>query len=160
MFEIAKETLLPRSPAQLWDVLANFDQYERWNPYVRPKGLAERGAEVGYSFRMNPANPRFWRVTATVSECEPGAHLAFDVKLSRLLLSIEEHFRIEPAPEGARLTHTINCKGLIARLSLPKTRRNFEVLLSETDRFLTQYLARPRAKPPAKVMRPKGGRRP
>lgn len=160
MFEIARETLLPRSPAQLWEVLANFDQYERWNPYVRPKGLAERGAEVEYSFRMNPANPRFWRVTATISEYEPTAHLAFDVKLSRMLLSIEEHFRIERAPEGARLIHTICCKGLIARLRLPKTRRNFEVLLSETDRLLTQYLTRPRPKPVAKIMRPNSRRRP
>jgi len=32
--------------------------------------------EVEYSFRMNPANPRFWRVTATVSECDPGERLA------------------------------------------------------------------------------------
>ena len=84
----------------------------------------------------------------------------FALHRQALLLSIEEHFRIEPAPEGARLIHIISCKGLIARLSLPKTRRNFEVLLSETDRFLTQYLARPRAKPPAKVMRKKGERRP
>ena len=160
MFEIARETLLPRSPAQLWEVLANFDQYERWNPYVRPKGLPERGAEVEYAFRMNPANPRFWRVTATISQCDPGEHLAFDVKLGGMLLSIEEHFKIERVPEGARLTHSIRCKGLIARLSLPKTRRNFEVLLSETDRFLTQYLARPRTNPAAKAIRAKKGRRP
>ncbi|BBE33063.1 hypothetical protein SmB9_07210 [Sphingosinicella microcystinivorans] len=159
VFEIVRETLLLRSPDQLWEVLADFDRYERWKPYVRPKGLFERGAEIEFSFRMNPANPRFWRVTATISRCDPGEHLAFDVKLGGMLLSIEEHFKIEPAPEGTRLTHSISCKGLIARLGLPKIRRNFEVLLSETNRLLTQYLARPRSKPAAKVMRSKKGRR-
>lgn len=158
MFEIARETLLPCSPAQLWEVLANFDQYERWNPYVRPKGQCERGAEVEYAFRMNPANPRFWHVTATISEHEPAAHLAFDVKLSRLLLSIEEHFRIEQMPEGARLIHSICGKGLIARLRLSKARRNFKGILSEADRLLTQYLSRSQNKPVFSV-KPKRRRR-
>ena len=159
MFEVARETLVQRSPAQLWEVLIDFDQYQRWSPYFRPKGLPKLGGEIEYSFRTNPANPRFWRVTATISEFEPSAHLAFDMSVGRLLLSIEEHFRIERTPEGSRLIHSICCKGLFARLRLPKARRNFDKLLSETDRLLAQYLSKHRSRAAAKIMRPKGRRR-
>lgn len=155
MFEVARVTLIARLPAQLWDVLANFDRYERWNPYVRPKGEPERGKEIGYSFRMNPANPRFWDVSAVVSAWEPGARMGFDVRLS-WMLSIEEYFILEPAPGGTRLIHSFRCKGPIARLRLSKARRNFEGILSETDRLLTAYLAVPaKPLPPSKPKKPK-----
>lgn len=41
MFEVQKETLLDRTTVQLWEILLDFDRYERWNPYVRPQGTAE-----------------------------------------------------------------------------------------------------------------------
>lgn len=158
MFEVEKETLLDRTPAQLWEVLIDFDRYERWNPYVRPKGTAELLKEVPYWFRMKPDKPGFWRVSAIVTELEPRERLAFDVKLS-WLLSIEERYVLESREGGSRLIHSFRCKGLIARLRLSKARRNFEGILSETERLLTQYLARPPAKSPPQAKRPASRRR-
>lgn len=157
MFEVAQETLIARSPAQVWDVLANFEGYERWSPYVRPKRTPERRKEIDYSFRMNPSNPRFWPVSAIVSEWEPCERLGFDVRLN-WMLSIEQRFLLEPAAGGTRLIHSFCCKGLMARLRLTKARRNFESILSETNRLLTAYLARP-AKPVLSAKPKRRGRR-
>lgn len=158
MFEVSNETLFECTPAQLWGVLVNFDQYERWNPYVRPKGTASRGTEVPYWFRMKPDRPFFWRVSAIITELEPRTRLVFNVKLS-WLLSIEERYVLEPCAGGSRLIHSFRCDGLIARLRLRKARNNFEGILSETDRFLTRYLARMPTTSAPKMKRPKTGRR-
>lgn len=141
MFDVERETQLSQTPAQLWRVLSNFDGYERWNPYVRPKGVPELRTEVPYWLRMKPERPSFWRVSALVTELEPNARLTFDVKLS-WLLSIEERYVLEPRAGGTRLIHSFRCKGLIARLRLSKARRNFEGILSETERFLIAYMQR------------------
>lgn len=158
MFEVSKETLLECTPVQLWEVLVNFDQYECWNPYIRPKGAPSLGEEVPYWFRMKPDKPGFWRVSAIVTELEPRARLAFDVKLN-WLLSIEERYILEPRAGGSLLIHSFRCKGLIARLRLRKARRNFEGILSETGRFLTSYLARMPARSVPRTKRPKSWRR-
>ncbi|AJA11766.1 hypothetical protein SKP52_24645 (plasmid) [Sphingopyxis fribergensis] len=158
MFEVTQETHIARSPAQVWDVLANFERYEQWSPYVRPKGSPEQGKEIDYSFRMNPANPRFWPVTAIVSEWEPCAKLGFDVRLN-WMLTIEERFVLEPAAGGTRLVHSFRCRGLLARLRLSKARRNFKEILNETDRLLTRYLSRPANKPVLSAKPKRKGRR-
>lgn len=158
MFEVSNETLFECTPAQLWEALVNFNQYERWNPYVRPKGIPSRGQEVPYWLRMKPDKPGFWRVSAIVTELEPRSRLAFDVKLS-WLLSVEERYVLERRPQGTLLIHSFRCKGLIARLRLNKARRNFEGILSETDRFLVRYISRSQAKPIPKAKHPKNGRR-
>lgn len=159
MFEVEKETLLDRTPSQVWDVVVNFDNYDRWNPYMRPSGTLELGATIPYWFRMQPDKLKFWHMTADITALEPGARLALTVKLN-WAFSIEESYIVEPASKGSRLVHRFRCTGLASRFAAGKARRNFDSILSETDRLLKRYLQKPAVKLPSKgFRRQKGGRR-
>lgn len=144
MFEVANETILHASPPRVWTALTSFEEFKRWNPYVRPSGPAAPEAVVQYSFRMNP-KARFWTVDALLIECEQQVRLVFRFGFG-WFLSFEEDYAIYPDPVGSKLIHTFRCTGVLSKLRLKNMKRNFRAMLDVTDRMLQRHLSRVRSK--------------
>ena len=96
MRELSKTIEIDATPERVWAVLADFDAYGEWNPFIRRiSGAPERGSRL--EVRIEPPGGRAMTFKPTVREAEPGRELRW---LGRLLLpgifDGEHSFRIEP----------------------------------------------------------------
>lgn len=158
MFEVRNETILYASPPRVWTVLSSFDEFKRWNPYVRPSGPTAPEAVVEYSFRMNPKKARFWTVDAKLTAYDPHTRLVFQFGFG-WFMSLEESYTIHTDPVGSKLVHSFRCTGLVSKLPMKKMQRNFRAMLEVMDRMLQRHLSRARSKQmPAKRKVRKGFR--
>lgn len=144
MFVEENETILHASPPKVWAALIRFDDYARWNPFVRIAGPLEQGALVEYSFRMKSNKRRFFTVDARIVALEPQRRVTFRFGFGGLL-SFEESYCVVPIPVGSQLVHSFCCTGLLSALKLRNMRKNFGKMLEITDRLFQRQLtpARP-----------------
>jgi hypothetical protein len=114
MKRVRTEALLPFPPEAVWDVLADFEAYEEWNPLnLRARGRAEPGAKVAMTF-INPARPGTTiDQVVTVTDCRRGDILAWEGRVP-LLFSGRHSFVLRPEGPGTRLIHGEDMSGLIA----------------------------------------------
>lgn len=163
MVEFERERILPYTPAQIWAVLADFENHRVWNPYVRLKAFQGDPVTLRYELRMDPQKPKFVEVAASLLAAYPERLLTIDVRPS-FLLKFEDSYALSPVPGGTKLHHSISCRGLLVGLRLPGVRKSFETMLNATDAFLTTHLEKKyrglpqRGLPPSKPKR-RGGRR-
>lgn len=164
-----RERIFPYTPAQMWAVLADYDNHRIWNPYTRLKMLGEDPVILRYELRMGPHKPRFLEVPATVLAAYPERLLTIDVR-PNFLLKFEESYALSPVEGGTKLHHSFAVRGLLVGLRLPGVRKSFKTMLDSVDGILASWLDRkykrsaPRVVPPSRPKpRPKpkfcGGRR-
>jgi hypothetical protein len=105
MKRLVTEVNIKASPAQVWDVLANFDGYSTWNPFiVRAQGDAAVGASV--RLRMSPPGGRAVTLTPHVTQAVPGEVLEWLGRLAVPHLFDGRHrFELHPTASGTRLVH-------------------------------------------------------
>ena len=154
MVEFERERILPYTPAQIWAVLADFENHRVWNPYVRIKAFQIDPVTLRYELRMDPQKPKF------LLAAYPERLLTIDVRPS-FLLKFEDSYALSPAPGGTKLNHSFSCRGLFVGLRLPGVRKSFETMLDAIDGILASHLEKKyRGLPPSKP-KPKhrGGRR-
>lgn len=156
MFAAENETVLRAPPSNVWTAVTHFEDYGRWNPFVRVVGQPTQGAVVAYSFRMKSHKPRFLTVNARITDLEVQRQMTFRWGFE-WLLAVEESYFIEPAPGGSRLVHSFCCTGLFSALKL-KMRRNFHHVLEIVDGQLQRHLSPARPPHPAKKRVRKGFR--
>src|SRR3546814_10450104 len=84
MVEFERERILPYTPAQIWAVLADFENHRVWNPYVRIKAFQIDPVTLRYELRMDPQKPKFLEVAASLLAAYPERLLRSEEHTSEL----------------------------------------------------------------------------
>ena len=95
------------TPSQLWQVLADAEAWPQWSYVTSMTWTSPRPFRIGTTRAIETRTGG--RVIDEVIAWHPEAHLAFRVNATSVPAeggSVEE-FRIEPAPQGCRLTWTM-----------------------------------------------------
>lgn len=112
MIEVASEIVIGAAPDRVWRTLTDFAHFRQWHPFLELEGVAEKGAKVGYWFRLNPAGPGRWDTTAVVKELEAPRTLVFELGI-RGLIWIEERFELSEATGGTLVKHGASFTGFL-----------------------------------------------
>src|SRR3546814_9353368 len=94
------------SPPKVWTALTRFEDYERWNPFIRIAGRPEAGALVQYSFRMKSNKPRFFTIDACIITFEPQRRMTFRFGFGGLLRSVEHTSELQSL---LRISYAVFC---------------------------------------------------
>ena len=130
MKELHSEIEIAASPERVWDILADFAAYPRWNPFIRHiSGELEVGERL--EVRLEPPDSRGMTLRPTVLSAEPNRQLQW---LGHLLVpglfDGEHTLATEPLDENrVRFVQHEVFKGVLVPLvarSLANTLRGFE----------------------------------
>lgn len=130
MVELRHEIEIGATPAAIWAVLAEFEGYSRWNPFIRRvSGEIEVGAKL--EVEIAPPGGRAMTFKPTVLVARRERELRWLGRLVfRGLLDGEHTFRLEPLPGGrTRFTQSERFRGVLVRpleRTLGKTLIGFE----------------------------------
>ena len=130
--ELHTEIHIDATPEEVWEVLADLDAYEEWNPFITSSGGTVAVGERLVN-RMEPPGGRAMTFRPTVTVVEPARTFEW---LGRLGLPgvFDGRHRFDLAPEdgGTHLTHTESFRGVMVpllRRSLDApTRAGFEAM--------------------------------
>jgi hypothetical protein len=135
MKSLRTEVVIEAPAERVWRLLADFDRYREWNPFIRHlSGRAEVGARL--EVRLQPSGSRGMTIRPTVVAAEPGRELGW---LGHLvvpgLFDGEHRFTLEPlGPERVRFVQSEAFGGLLvpllARYLDTTVRRGFEEMNS------------------------------
>jgi hypothetical protein len=95
------------TPGQLWQVLEEAESWPRWSPLTKMTWTSPAPLRVGTIRAIEMRNGAV--AVEEVIAWKPHSHMAFRMNKSsfaRERASVEEH-RIEPTPQGCRLTWTL-----------------------------------------------------
>lgn len=115
--------------------------------------MAEKGAKVGYWFRLDPAGPRRWDTIALIKELEAPRTLVFEFGI-RGLIWVEERFELSEAMGGTLVKHDARFTGFIS-VVLPTgfiQRRALPIYQTPIER-LQRYLAPSPGQQPSRLQR-------
>ena len=131
--ELHTETVIQDSPQRVWDVLADFEAYSEWNPFIpRISGSAETGSHL--DVQLQPPGGRGMRLRPTVLAAKRPQELRWLGHLGVPGLFDGEHrFRIEPVgADRVRFVQEERFSGLLVPLVLRfverGTRQGFEAM--------------------------------
>jgi hypothetical protein len=132
MKELRTEIEINASPEKVWQILTDFDQYSKWNPFIHHAiGKAEMGAKVDISFKKNTKD---MTLHCKVTKLIPNHKLGWAYKVFLSVLWHGEHtFTIEPAGENrVRLIDSEVFTGLLIPFQAKdidtNSRRDFEAM--------------------------------
>jgi hypothetical protein len=127
---LRREIEIDAPPDRVWKVLADFEAYPDWNPFIpHIAGRLEQGARL--EVRIAPPGGRAMTFKPTVQAVEPERELRW---LGRLLVpglfDGDHSLRVEPLGDGrSRFTQSERFSGLLVGLfkgALRKTDAGFE----------------------------------
>ncbi|MFC0106198.1 SRPBCC family protein [Kibdelosporangium aridum] len=100
------------SPDVVWASIVDFEAYQEWNPFVvKGSGSAVVGTTLDFMFQL--PGDKATRVRPTVRIAEPGRHLRWEgITVSRVILSGQHEFILEPAGTGTKLVQREYFRGL------------------------------------------------
>lgn len=110
---ISKEISIGSPPDVVWEILADLDAYESWNPFlVAAEGRAEPGARLSITGK---ASEKGFTFHPQVTESVPGRRLAWVGRLGGLpgLFTGEHRHELEEIPEGTRYTQSEIFSGIL-----------------------------------------------
>lgn len=111
MKEVRTEIEINSSPDKIWNILADFEKYEKWNPFInRIVGEPREGSKIEIHVTTPAGKSRMYQ--PTVTKVEQGHELRWIGK--SLLLNGEHIFAIEQMKQGrVRLVHREVFYGLL-----------------------------------------------
>jgi hypothetical protein len=129
MKELRTEIEIAAPPERVWGVLADFDSYPEWNPFIRRiSGQPAVGSQLEVA--IEPPEGRAITLKPSVLKAQPNQELAW---LGRLMLpgifDGEHHFELHPRNGGTLFVQREAFRGILVPLVggvLEKTRRGFE----------------------------------
>ena len=129
--EIQTHIDIDAPPERVWTVLADFERYPDWNPFIREiRGDVRQGARL--HVRLGPPGGKTTAFTPVVTRVDSGQALAWLGTLGFSWIFAGEHvFRLEPLGESrTRFHQSESFRGVLVpllRKSLDTdTRRGFE----------------------------------
>lgn len=132
MQSIETSIIIDAPPAQVWQVLMNFDRYPQWNPFVKSiKGEAKMGAHLECTLQPEGMKPQVFKPTVVALELEREFAWLGKLGISGLFDG-EHHFQLIPQDDKTLFIHKENFNGILVPLLLAligdKTRRGFEAM--------------------------------
>ena len=123
-------------PADIWQVLVDFDSYPDWNPMLgKVQTRLETGAQVRMEVLRGESNPL--KLSANITSLKDAEEVVWRGG-NALVISGEHYFRIEQLDkQHCRLHHGENFKGLLVPLLRP-TLRKASALYEAMNRALKQ----------------------
>ena len=122
-YRIETHIAIDAPPELVWAVVADFERYPQWNPFILEViGSVREGASVRYRFEF-PRGIRIWAV-AKILRFEPGRELLWEAHfLSRSVFNGAHHFKMRPSANGGTLfIHGELFSGLFCPLAWPVVR--------------------------------------
>ena len=116
MISVRAEVDIAVSPERVWRVLMDFAHYRNWHPYVEMEGTPALGAEVDFYFRNKPQAPRGWKIEARVTQLEPASNFAYRFGIAGLCM-VEQWYALERIPDGTRVTHGSDFRGMMPMIT-------------------------------------------
>lgn len=153
MIEVTSNVEVEAAPDRVWRTLTDFAHFRQWHPFLELEGVAEKGARVGYWFRLDPAGPRRWDTTALVKELEAPRALVFELGI-RGLIWVEERFELSEAMGGTLVKHDARFTGFLPAV-LPSgfiQRRALPIYKTPIE-WLQRYLASSPGQQPTRLQR-------
>lgn len=139
-----------QAPASLvWDILADFGTYRRWNPLIRGiLGRPTTGAKIEVRLRLPQGNDVSIR-SMIVRAREPRELRWLDRWTVPGMFSSERRFRIESLPEGGvRFHHAEQVNGMMAPLLIQRRQLRTKSALDAMNTALKQRAERAYANTP------------
>ena len=118
MREIRTSIEIEASPADVWEVLADFDTYPDWNPFVRSiSGTLSQGERLEVSLGASGKKPMAFSPIVTI--VVPGEEIAWLGHLGmKGIFDGHHHFRLSPTDTGTRLDHFEEFSGALSPVVL------------------------------------------
>jgi len=115
--EIYTEIEINASADNVWEVLANFDEYPEWNPFIRDiSGELSEGSQLSVSIQPVDSDPMDFQPTLIKAEKNHELRWRGQV-LVRGIFDGEHYFRIEKiSEEKVSLIHGENFSGVLVPL--------------------------------------------
>lgn len=97
---LVTEVTINATPAQVWNVLTDFENYPEWNPFIKEfKGNPATDKKV--SVFIQPPGQKGMRFTPEIKVWEPNKHFAWKGKVMfKGIFDGEHHFELEALPNG------------------------------------------------------------
>jgi hypothetical protein len=129
MRELRSEIEIDAPPERVWEVLADFDSYDEWNPFIRRiSGTPRQGERL--EVRIEPPGGRGMTFKPTILAAKPNRELRW---LGRFLVpglfDGEHRLEVEPrSDQGSRFVQSERFNGLLVPIfggALDKTEEGF-----------------------------------
>ena len=104
------ELVIPAAPDRIWDVLMDTEAYGEWNPiFVSVEGEFREGGTLAY--QMKSPDGELSDVEPTVRKLVPGREIN-QFGGVRGILTFDHTWRIDPVPEGSKVTQHEEYRGV------------------------------------------------
>ncbi|SUS03301.1 conserved hypothetical protein [uncultured Defluviicoccus sp.] len=113
MPKLEMEVEIAAPPERVWQVLANFEQYATWHPYLTIEGRAELYARIMTSWRLSGSDQRTMRSRGTVWRLDLNEKLEL-IDGNPLLYQSKQFFYLTPTDKGTLLRHGVVISGFWA----------------------------------------------
>jgi hypothetical protein len=130
MREIRTSVDIDATPEAVWSVLADFDAYPEWNPFIRSiSGAMAQGTQLNVSLGASGKKPM--NFTPVVTAATPGEEFAWLGHLGmKGIFDGHHHFHLSASGTGTRLDHFEEFSGVLSPIVLASigssTARGFE----------------------------------
>lgn len=99
-------------PEAVWDLVTDVTRYGEWSPECTGGEWVDGPRGAGSVFRgHNRLGPFRWTTTCTVEEWDPPTSFGYVARFALLRAATRWRFRIEPVPEGCRVTQAFESVG-------------------------------------------------
>ena len=108
-------TIIINAPASMvWDILTDFDQYVKWNPFIHTNGEARLGAQLENTMTLEGQKPQVFR--PTITEYKEGVSFKWLGSLFvKGLFDGEHYFQLELLDANTtKLIHGENFSGILS----------------------------------------------
>lgn len=121
--EIRTETSIEAQPDEVWRVLADFQEYPSWNPFVRKiSGTMALGERIEVVLAIADRKPT--TVCPVVTSADPGTRFGWRGSMSMRGVFDGHHvFELAADGSGTRLVHREEFNGVVVPILMPFIRR-------------------------------------
>lgn len=145
MKKLTTEIMIEAPAAVVWEILADLDRYEEWNPFiVSAQGDVTEGSRLRNDMQLSGG--RTTTIKPTVTSVEPGRYFEWLGHLGvRGLFDGRHQFKLEAVGEGTRFIQSEEFTGILvplfAKMLDGGTRAGFEAMNQEIKKRAEKALA-------------------
>ncbi len=144
-----KETLslttrqvLAAKPQAVFKLLSDFPAYGAWAPFLTPTPAGKRAEDGLLDFSIRVGRLPFpVSMAGEIVTRQPARLIAW--RMGGFGVRLLESFRIDPVPQGARVTHTVQCVGGLKGVLGEGLLRTYGDVMRQLDVALARRLTKP-----------------